>query len=305
MTINNAPLWRLIGDETSPANEDWDISLPQDGVATGVNFGVPSHYMEFNAESWNIAGGVGVPTTAQILNYQPVGFDFGNVTYIFDGELRFITDETGHVFVPDFAGGDTFTFGSSIAATGEGTRLDFKGGNAVSGNNNGGSITVTGGLPSGTGTPGTINFGEFGLADQGLIIFSDAYTRWYANLDYDAQEEWAPFTTQTSDASDNTFVFGAELEDNSSVRIEVVIQGTETDGSDRGTYRFYGTFYRDGGNVLQQGTTTYSSVETSDLNWNVDFVIDVPGNTVNAYANSNGDTVNWSGYIKSSLVTTA
>jgi len=281
-----------------------DIIIPQNGVATGVNFGVPSFAIELNAESWNIAGGVGVPTTTRIYNYQPVGFDQGNATFEFDGDLRFIIDQDGMVFVPDLAGGDEFTFGSSIAASGKGTNMNFKGGNAVSGNNNGGDLRMEPGQPAGSGVPGTINFGQSGLADQGCIFFKQ-YMRYQSELDYDGREEHTADTLQTSNAADQVINTSYDLEDNSALRVSATVHAVETDGSDRGVYKFEGEFYRDGGNVTQQGSTTYTSVQTSDLNWDAGFQLDTVSQTVEIYVNGNGDTVNWTAYLENSRITTA
>ena len=279
------------------------VILPKDGVATGVNFGVPSKPIILKAEGWN--GAAGFDTETQLVNYQPVGGTTkGNLGIIMNGDLRFLIDENGMVFVPDLAGGDEYTFGSSVAASGKGTNIRFMGGNAVSGNNDGGDLRMEPGLPSGSGVPGTVNFGQSGLADQGCIFFVDAYIRFFDQLNYNGREQHTAATTQTADAANNVITTSTDLEDDASMRVEAEVMGTESDGSDRALYRIQGLFYRNGGNITQQGTTVSLITEESDTDWNCDFQVNTTDQTVEVYVNGNGDTVNWNCHLKISKVTT-
>ena len=150
---------------THTANDDVQIDeklvLTQDGVATAVNFGVPSYYVELQAEGWDIPGAVGFDTTTRIVNYQPIGgTTAGNVSFLFNGDLRFVIDENILAFVPDLAGGHTFTFGSSVTGAGDGTDIIFAGGTSVGGGGDGGDLTLVGGTPNGGGTRGEVKIGD-------------------------------------------------------------------------------------------------------------------------------------------------
>jgi len=311
MQISTAPLWKIDDGDLTPVQALWDIVQPQNGVATGVNFGVPSFGIRLDAERWDIAGGVGVPSSTWIYNYQPIGEnEMGNLTMFFqdDGTFGvnqgFIITENGFAVLPPFAGGLQFTYGSSIAATGEGTKVFFKGGNAVGAGQNGGSVSIAGGLPGAGGITGVINIGEFGSTDQGLAIFVDAYIRYFDSLDYGGREEHVAQSLETSDASDQVVSTSIAIDDDEVLRVEATVNAVEDDGSDRGTYRISGVFYRNGGNITQQGTTVYDFVETSDLNWDVGFQLDTLNQTIEVYVNGNGDTVRWTSYLKNSRVTT-
>ena len=141
------------------------LAFPKNGVASGVNFGVPSYNIEFEAEGWDIPGASGFDTTAKILNYQPVGSteNVGNIAYYFgDGAtetLRFVTTVDGHSFIGDVTGGDAFAYGASVVGSGKGTDITFAGGSTVGGNGDGGDIIITGGLPNGSGTNGQVIIG--------------------------------------------------------------------------------------------------------------------------------------------------
>ena len=153
-------LWTLdtTDDRITPTNSDNDVKFVQDGVATAVNFGVPSHSIRMEAEGWDIPGAVGFDTSCTILNYEPIGQteQVGNFSLLFNDTLRFITNIDGFVFVGDFAGGGTYAYGASLAPTGKGTTLTFLAGGAAAGNNDGGDLTLTGGAPFGNGDGGDV-----------------------------------------------------------------------------------------------------------------------------------------------------
>ena len=133
------------------------ITLPKKGKATALNFGVPSYQVEFQAEGWDIPGATGFDTTTKLSNIQPVGGTTkGNLGILFNDELKFLIVEDSLISVPALAGGETFTFGASVAGSGDGTDIVFLGGGSVGGNGDGGDITLSGGVPHGTGTTGNV-----------------------------------------------------------------------------------------------------------------------------------------------------
>jgi len=82
------------------------------------------------------------------------------------------------------------------------------------------------------------------------------------------------------------------LDDNSIYSIRANVLGMESDGSDRNQYYIMGTFYRDGGNATQQGTTTSIHTVESELAADCNFTLS--GNDV--YVTVTGvaaETWNW------------
>jgi len=281
---------------------DGDIELTKTGEATAINQGLPSHEINLIASDW--IGGVATDVTTTLSNYQPVGGDGATLGMSFDGDLRYIWSDEGVAFVGDAAGGDTCIFAGSVAPAGKGVNMTFRGGNAVAAAADGGDLRMEPGEPGAGGVPGTINFGQSGLADQGCVFFK-SYMRYQSELDYsDDGENHNADALETSDALDNTISYSDSVPDNAVIRVEVTISAVESDGSDRGTYRISGVFYRDGGNISQQGSTVYDYVETSDLNWDVTFSLNTVDQLAEVQVNGNGDTVRWTSFIKDSIVIT-
>lgn len=72
-------------------------------------------------------------------------------------------------------------------------------------------------------------------------------------------------TSTTDDTT--TELWSYTMGDNSAIYIEAIVTGMETDGSNRNVYKIAGAFYRDGGNVTQQGSTATIFSEESDATW--------------------------------------
>jgi hypothetical protein len=173
-----------------------DSIIPQDGVASVVNRGVPSHYIELQAEGWDTPGAVGYDTSARIVNYQPVGSseEVGNISYLFGDRatetLRFVTTVDAHTFVPDLFTGvqDDFEFSAAGTATGDGCNITFAGGGSFGGNGDGGDLIFVGGFPNGAGVYGQVFIGngaagvDFSLTFDGET--NDGVITWMEDEDY-------------------------------------------------------------------------------------------------------------------------
>jgi len=162
-----------------------DISIPKDGVATGVNFGVSSYYIDLNAEGWD--GAAGYDTSTRIINYQPVGGTVkGSLGLLFNNQLHFIITETDLAAVAPT--GNVFGYGASVAPTGNGTKIIFRGGGSAGGNGAGGNLVFIGGAPNGVGTRGEVVIGEGTAGIDYSIVFdgetNDGIITWMEDEDY-------------------------------------------------------------------------------------------------------------------------
>ena len=162
-----------------------NISIPKDGVATGVNFGVSSYYIDLNAEGWD--GAAGYDTSTRIINYQPVGGTVkGSLGLLFNNQLHFIITETDLAAVAPT--GNVFGYGASVAPTGNGTKIIFRGGGSAGGNGAGGNLVFIGGAPNGVGTRGEVVIGEGTAGIDYSIVFdgdtNDGIITWMEDEDY-------------------------------------------------------------------------------------------------------------------------
>lgn len=96
---------------------------------------------------------------------------------------------------------------------------------------------------------------------------------------------------QTTDDTQTT-IASATLEDDTVCVVRIHVTAIEDDGTDRGTYIYTGTVYRNGGDATIEGSITTSHEGFSDSNWKVDLT--VSGNDVRAsVTGSSGETINW------------
>lgn len=100
-----------------------------------------------------------------------------------------------------------------------------------------------------------------------------------------------PQSIQTTDATQTT-IDSVTLEDDSVCIVRIHVTAIEDDGSNRGTYIYTGTIYRNGGGATIQGAVTTDHTAFSIGSWSVD--ITVSGNDVRAsVTGAISTTINW------------
>lgn len=197
--------WNLVGSQLTPSSSIWGIDIDgesnfvtstfekpvtflKNGVASGSNFGVSSHGIQLNAERWIIASSTGANTTARIVNAQPIGDTegVGNMAlYLGDGiteTLRFVISVDGLAFVGDSTGGGSYTYGASLAPTGDGVDVNFAGGSTVGGSGNGGNMRIYPGLQNGSGTIGKIYLGNGQAGEDYMTVWDGETNDWIITL---------------------------------------------------------------------------------------------------------------------------
>lgn len=113
-------------------------------------------------------------------------------------------------------------------------------------------------------------------------------------------------TTQTISTTPNDIWVSNALEDDETYEVEANIIGMENDGSDRALYVIRGLFYRNGGNVSQQGATSKPTEIESNANWDASFTLDTTAQTIKiTVVGDTGETVNWKADIKFKKLTTS
>ncbi len=187
----------------------WDrnIIMPQDGTASPT--GASSHFIRLDGEGYHVPAGPAYSNSTWIKNLQNVGgTELGTFAVQFEEEdvygiaAGFLITESTFNVTPPYAGGLDFSYGSSLAPTGDGTSISFLGGAAYynggdvsllggtsyGNNGDGGSVYITGGQPHGTGDHGQIyvgigtedanySFNFNGFYNNGSLTWNDAANR--------------------------------------------------------------------------------------------------------------------------------
>ena len=98
-------------------------------------------------------------------------------------------------------------------------------------------------------------------------------------------------TLQTTDDTVTT-ADSLTLADDSAGMVRIFVTAIEDDATDRGSYIYTATVYRNGGNATIEGSITEDHIGFSDSNWDVE--ITVSGNDVRASVNGVvAETINW------------
>lgn len=183
------------------------------------------------------------------------------------------------------------------------------------------SVQLRGSIADG-GTAVGVKLGNYNtlsaVGAKPVAIYSDNFTTEVANFDKDGfltvgvatnygnGKKEVLKTVQTTDATVTEIWTSPAVADNETYMVEVTVVGMESDGSDRNLYHIQGLFYRDGGNVTQQGSTISLATIESDADWDCDFTVDTVNQDINVVVTGEAaTTINWKANVKYFKVTSS
>jgi hypothetical protein len=195
------------------------------------------------------------------------------------------------------------------------------GSSGVGTDRSGGSVTITAGDKTGTGTAGSVNVATVGgtmrfrvakdgplegvglaspdpavaAADEGRLYYNSTDDVWRSSQSASLYGDVAVEITGTVTTTDNvdTTIQTLALADNTVYLLQVYYSARRTDAADRAIYVREACVYREaGGGATLQGAVSTTLTRESDGGWNA--LLTPSGNDVLVQVNGNaGQTVNW------------
>jgi hypothetical protein len=180
---------------------------------------------------------------------------------------------------------------------------------------------------SADGDNGFVQLSATALTSGNLMVWGDNFAMGAydakAGIDYSGMPEFgiatsygggiksAIGTVQTTDATTTTIFTSPVVADNETYQFEAIVTGMKSDGSDRALYKLTGLFYRNGGNVTQEGATISLATIESDATWGAgtlgtgcDFTLDTGNQKVLVRVEGlAATTINWKAVITYNKVT--
>jgi len=199
-----------------------------------------------------------------------------------------------------------------LVGPGDGKNTGIVGGAGVTGGSDqlGGDAYMQVGAGAGGGDAGNAYvYGDDGSTELIMWNGEDGYEEFAGSEDYGGGYFREMITEQTVDATVTTTWESSTVNDNEAYYVTAKVTAMETDGTNRAVYHISGLFYRDGGNVSQEGTTVaINETESAGITatWDADFALDTGNQEIEVQVTGGGsDTVNWKVEVEYELVTSS